>query len=150
MAGVTKKSKRGRKSVLSSKARRRQEKALDRAAVVVEKTVHRVHRSRGQAKMGDLRKKTWDEINSGVLAVEGQKAVKARKADAEQDAVDKFFEDTDEEMEEVASGDDNEENKRAGEAGSGATASETEATAVLVPVLESPPPPPAEDEDEIL
>jgi hypothetical protein len=48
-AGVSKKSKNGRKSVLSAKAKRRQEKGLDRAEAVMDKKEKKVEKSKGKA-----------------------------------------------------------------------------------------------------
>jgi Alb1 len=62
-AGIIKKSKNGRKAVLSSKARRRHEKSMDRAEVVLGRVAKKIERSRGQAKSIQSRKKNWDDIN---------------------------------------------------------------------------------------
>ncbi|RYO80552.1 hypothetical protein DL766_001095 [Monosporascus sp. MC13-8B] len=60
-AGVSKKAKKARN--LSSKARRRQEKAQDRAAAVIERTELKVAKSKGQARTIQTRRKAWDDIN---------------------------------------------------------------------------------------
>ncbi len=139
-AGVSKKSKRGRKAVASYKARRRLDRALDRAAVVVERTARKMQRSKGQARAMHLRKKTWDEIN---LDVAGDAAAsKTRPRDAEQTAVDDFFdEDTDEDMEEEKDGEK-------GEAEEEEEAVAAAAMAAAVPAV-VPLPPPGDDDDDI-
>lgn len=67
-AGVSKKSKNGRKSVLSAKAKRRQEKGLDRAEAVMDKTEKKVEKSKGRAKTVQERAKAWEELNKKILA----------------------------------------------------------------------------------
>ncbi|CAK7216279.1 hypothetical protein SCUCBS95973_002759 [Sporothrix curviconia] len=63
-AGVTKRiKKQGRKSVLSAKARRRQERGLDMAAAVMERTAQKVQRSKSNARAVQSRSKEWTEIN---------------------------------------------------------------------------------------
>lgn len=96
-SGVTKKAKSGRKAVLSSKARRRQEKSMDRAEAVMDRTAVKVQRSKGHAKVIHSRKKTWDEINKEAHGREEQpKLSKKAKAKLEEDAaVAAFYEDED-------------------------------------------------------
>ncbi|RYO81119.1 hypothetical protein DL764_009806 [Monosporascus ibericus] len=60
-AGVSKKAKKARN--LSFKARRRQEKAQDKAAAVTERTELKAAKSKGQARTIQTRRKTWDDIN---------------------------------------------------------------------------------------
>ncbi len=102
-SGVAKKAKSGRKSVLSSKARRRQEKSMDRAEVIMDRTASKVQRSKGQARVIHSRKKTWDEVNKDAFDREDQpKLSKKAKARLEEDAAVAAFyadEDGDEEME---------------------------------------------------
>jgi hypothetical protein len=62
-AGVTKKAKSGRKSVLSSRAKRRQDRGLDRAEAVLDKTEAKVEKSRGRARSVQARAKAWEEQN---------------------------------------------------------------------------------------
>lgn len=66
-AGVTKK-KNGRKTVLSAKAKRRQEKGMDRAEAVMDKTEKKVQKSKGRARTVQERAKNWDELNKKMLA----------------------------------------------------------------------------------
>ena len=61
-AGVSKKTSK-RKSVISSRAQKRRERAINRAEAVLEKTILKVERSRGQAKTLQSRRKDWDQIN---------------------------------------------------------------------------------------
>lgn len=133
--GITKKSKSGRKAVLSSKARQRQEKSLDRAEAVVERTLKKVQRSKGQAQSLNTRRKTWDEINNDILdraPVAGSKK-KAAKA-AEDAAVAAFFADGDEEMEDL-------EEQQQQEQGEGPEEEDVSASTPL---------PPLPEDDEVL
>jgi hypothetical protein len=63
-AGIQKKAKRGRKSQLSAKAKRRQERGLDMAEAVAERTHTKLQRSLGRSRVVNDRRKAWDEINS--------------------------------------------------------------------------------------
>ncbi|KAI0398298.1 Alb1-domain-containing protein [Xylariaceae sp. FL0594] len=63
-AGVTKKQKKGR--ALSSKARKRQEKAQDRAFAVMERTEKKVSISKNQSRMIQSRAKMWEEVNQQI------------------------------------------------------------------------------------
>ncbi|CZR56974.1 uncharacterized protein PAC_06863 [Phialocephala subalpina] len=66
-AGVTKK-KNGRKTVLSAKAKRRQERGMDRAEAVMDKTEKKVLKSKGKARTVQERAKNWEELNKNMLA----------------------------------------------------------------------------------
>jgi hypothetical protein len=67
-AGISKKSKNGRKAVLSAKAKRRQEKGMDRAEAVMDKKEKKVEKSKGKARTVQERAKAWDELNKKTLA----------------------------------------------------------------------------------
>jgi hypothetical protein len=67
-AGVTKKPKSGRKVVLSAKAKRRQEKDLDRAKAVTDKKEKKIEKSKGRARTVQKRSKTWEELNKTMAA----------------------------------------------------------------------------------
>ncbi|TVY47849.1 hypothetical protein LOCC1_G002947 [Lachnellula occidentalis] len=67
-AGVSKKSKNGRKSVPSSKARKRQEKGLDRAEAFMDKKELKVEKSKDSARTLQERSKAWEELNKKILA----------------------------------------------------------------------------------
>ena len=67
-AGVTKKSKNGRKTVLSARAKRRQEKGLDRAEAVMDKKEKRVEKSKDRARTVQDRAKAWEDLNKKMLA----------------------------------------------------------------------------------
>lgn len=67
-AGISKKSKNGRKAVLSAKAKRRQEKGMDRAEAVMDKKEKKVEKSKGKARTVQERAKAWDELNKKMLA----------------------------------------------------------------------------------
>lgn len=62
-AGITKKSKHGRKAVLSSRARKRQEKGADRAEAVMDRTSVRREKSKGQSRQIQERAKNWEDVN---------------------------------------------------------------------------------------
>jgi len=97
-SGVSKKAKSGRKAVLSSRARRRQEKSMDRAEAIMDRTAVKVQRSKGHARVIHSRKKTWDEVNKEVSGDGGDKPRLSKKAKAkeEEDAmVAAFYSDDD-------------------------------------------------------
>lgn len=68
-AGVTKKSRRGRKAVLSTRARKRHEKGLERAEEIVDRTANKVAKSKRAASNIADRKKAWDDVNGSVVKV---------------------------------------------------------------------------------
>ncbi|KAH6892986.1 Alb1-domain-containing protein [Thelonectria olida] len=74
-AGVQKKAKRGRKSQMSAKARRRHEKGLEMAEAVIERTSLKVEKSLGRERVVKERSKTWEDVNKkagfAVLQDEG-------------------------------------------------------------------------------
>lgn len=95
--GVVKKTK--RKSQLSHKARIRQERNLERGEAIAERTALKVQKSKGQARVIQSRKKTWDELNREILGREAAAAAAKKSKDPEGDAaVAAFYADTDEEM----------------------------------------------------
>lgn len=107
-AGITKKK---RKVVLSTKARKRQEKSMDRAEAVMDRTTTKVEKSKGSFRVIQSRKKTWDEVNREALGlpepvVPGKKVKATKKqASAEDEAVAEFYaaaKDGDEVMQEGA------------------------------------------------
>jgi hypothetical protein len=65
---VVKKSKNGRKAVLSAKARRRQEKGFDRAEAFIDKKEKKVEKSKGRARTVQERSKAWEDLNKKMLA----------------------------------------------------------------------------------
>ncbi|KAL8400582.1 hypothetical protein RB594_000832 [Gaeumannomyces avenae] len=112
-AGVGKKGKSGRKAVPSSRARRRHEKGMDRAEAVMDRTLSKIEKSKGQARTVQGRRKAWDDINTSALAAatadgdddeaarpkKKKKTAKQLQAEAEQALVDKFYnDDGDEDM----------------------------------------------------
>ncbi|KAH6626340.1 Alb1-domain-containing protein [Chaetomium sp. MPI-SDFR-AT-0129] len=100
-SGITKKAKSGRKAMLSSKARRRQEKNMDRAEAIMDRTAVKVQKSKGHARVIHSRKKTWDEINKDAFDHEEPvKISKKAQAKMDEDAmVEAFYaDDGDEEM----------------------------------------------------
>ncbi|KAK3297576.1 Alb1-domain-containing protein [Chaetomium fimeti] len=100
--GVSKKAKSGRRSVLSTRARRRQERSMDRAEAVMDRTAVKVQKSKGHARVIHGRRKTWDEVNREAFEREElRKLGKKAKAKMEEDAaVEAFYaDDGDAEME---------------------------------------------------
>ncbi|PSS00744.1 Alb1-domain-containing protein [Coniella lustricola] len=75
-AGVSKRIKRSRKSVLSSRARKRHERGLERAEEIVDRTANKVAKSKESARNIDSRRKAWDEINASAG---GEKAAALNK-----------------------------------------------------------------------
>ncbi|KAI0423419.1 Alb1-domain-containing protein [Xylaria sp. FL1042] len=69
-AGISKKQKKGR--AISSKARKRHEKAQDRAAVIMERTEKKVALSKDQSRTIQGRRKLWEEINQKISLSNGQ------------------------------------------------------------------------------
>ncbi|KFY83954.1 hypothetical protein V500_09752 [Pseudogymnoascus sp. VKM F-4518 (FW-2643)] len=67
-AGITKKSKHGRKAVLSARAKRRQEISMDRAEAAMDKKSTKIEKSKDRARTIQSRSKTWDEQNRRMLA----------------------------------------------------------------------------------
>ncbi|KAI1432661.1 Alb1-domain-containing protein [Xylaria sp. CBS 124048] len=65
-AGVSKKQKKGR--TLSSKARKRQEKAQDRAVAILERTEKKLDQSKDQSRTIQKRRRVWEDINRGIPA----------------------------------------------------------------------------------
>ncbi|KAM0246545.1 hypothetical protein ACHAP5_004669 [Fusarium lateritium] len=63
-AGVTKKTKRGRN--LSTRARKRQEKGLEMAEAIAERTKTKVEKSKGRGKNIQQRSKNWEDINKAA------------------------------------------------------------------------------------
>ncbi|KAI1776017.1 Alb1-domain-containing protein [Hypoxylon cercidicola] len=87
-AGVSKKTKKGRN--LSSKARKRFEKGQDRAAAIMERTEHKVAKSKGQARTMQSRRKAWDDINNQIPS---NKKKPQDEANDEEDAASELDED---------------------------------------------------------
>ncbi|CAN8095633.1 unnamed protein product [Discula destructiva] len=65
-AGVNKKVKRGRKSVLSRSARTRHDKGLEKAEAIVDRTANKIQKSKQSANSVETRKRSWDEINAAA------------------------------------------------------------------------------------
>ncbi|KAL4728857.1 hypothetical protein ACLX1H_003258 [Fusarium chlamydosporum] len=69
-AGVSKKSKRGRKDKMSAKARQRHEKGLEMAAAVAERTQNKIEKSKGRGRNIQQRAKNWEDINKAAEEAE--------------------------------------------------------------------------------
>lgn len=84
-AGVAKKQKKNR--AMSSRARKRYEKAQDRAAAVMERTEKKVALSKDQSKAIQHRRKVWDEINQ-TIPLNNSKAESKEKVHADEESTD--------------------------------------------------------------
>ncbi|KAL6897519.1 Alb1 domain-containing protein [Trichoderma evansii] len=94
-AGVTKKTRRGR--AVSAKGRRRQEKGLEMAEAVIERTSKKLEKSFSRARVVQSRAKKWDDINKDAQkSKENAFAVLMQDGD-EEDKEEREWE-TDEEM----------------------------------------------------
>ncbi|CAK7270729.1 hypothetical protein SEPCBS119000_004240 [Sporothrix epigloea] len=99
-AGVTKRvKKQGRKSVLSAKARRRQERGSDMAEAVMDRTAQKVQRSKSNARVIQSRSKEWTEINRVAGRAVGGKKEQSTMFGA-------LADESEEEEEDVDSGDE--------------------------------------------
>lgn len=81
---------------MSAKARRRQEKGLDRAEAVMDRTEKKVEKSKGKARTVQERAKAWEELNKNILAKK-ERAAQLAKGDLvdEEDGMDGMEEDVD-------------------------------------------------------
>ncbi|KAL7919752.1 Alb1 domain-containing protein [Trichoderma austrokoningii] len=94
-AGVSKKTRRGR--AVSAKGRRRQERGLEMAEAIVERTSKKLEKSFSKARVVQSRAKKWDDINKDARkSKENAFAVLVQDGDAE-DREEREWE-TDEEM----------------------------------------------------
>lgn len=118
---------------MSSRARRRHEKGLQRAEGVVDRTAVKVAKSKKAESNIIGRKKGWDEINASVVGAGGNGAKGANRFGALGDE-----DDDDEEIEEV--------DDEMWEAGAASSAQGVTAKEVAVPASAPPP----QDDDEIL
>ncbi|KAM0471919.1 hypothetical protein ACHAPX_009055 [Trichoderma viride] len=91
-AGVTKKVRRGR--AVSAKGRRRQERGLEMAEAIIERTSKKLEKSFSKARIVQTRAKKWDDINKDALKTK-ENAFAALMQDGDEE--DKEWE-TDEEM----------------------------------------------------
>ncbi|KAI0490607.1 Alb1-domain-containing protein [Xylaria cf. heliscus] len=85
-AGVSKKEKKGR--AMSSKARKRHEKAQDRAAAIMERTEKKVALSKDQSRAIQSRRKVWDDINQNIVPSKNDKAGPKGTASRDEDGTD--------------------------------------------------------------
>ncbi|ETS80289.1 hypothetical protein PFICI_07818 [Pestalotiopsis fici W106-1] len=63
-AGVSKKQKRGRAQ--SSRAKKRQEDAQDKAIAIIERTENKVEKSKDSSRNIQRRRKDWDDVNKSI------------------------------------------------------------------------------------
>ncbi|EDN05891.1 Alb1 superfamily domain-containing protein [Histoplasma capsulatum] len=68
-AGITKKSK---SKQITRAQRKRQEKGLERAELIMDRTEKKIAKSMGKAKVVKERRSTWDDMNRKALAVPGK------------------------------------------------------------------------------
>ncbi|KAI0911202.1 Alb1-domain-containing protein [Ustulina deusta] len=94
-AGVSKKQKKGR--AMSTKARKRHEKAQDRAAAIMERTEKRAVLSKGQSRKTQGRRKLWEEINQN-MPLSNNKAEPRGKASGNEDKAEDPGSEFDDEM----------------------------------------------------
>ncbi|KAK2602479.1 hypothetical protein N8I77_009007 [Diaporthe amygdali] len=97
-AGVTKKNKRGRKAVMSTKARKRHERGLERAEEIVDRTSTKVNKSKKSASNIAERKKGWEDINAQAVEIAAAKAAGVNKFAGLADGDDEDVEELDDEM----------------------------------------------------
>lgn len=133
-AGVSKKAKRGRKSVLSTKARRRHERGLERAEEIVDRTALKIQKSKRSAAEIASRKKAWDAVNGDAAAPKASVNMFAGLVGG-----DDGDDDDDDDVEEVDNFDD-----EMGDAEQGAAAGATKTKAAAP----APAPPPQDDDDD--
>jgi Alb1 len=69
--------------VLSAKAKRRQEKGMDRAEAVMDKKEKKVEKSKGKARTVQERAKAWDELNKKMLAKKAREEALALEREKE-------------------------------------------------------------------
>lgn len=79
-AGVTKKNKHGRKAVLSAKAKKRQESAMDRAEAFTDKKAIAVEKSKDRGRTVFSRRHAWEEQNRRLQAKKEQEQEAAAMA----------------------------------------------------------------------
>ncbi|PFH59841.1 hypothetical protein XA68_11790 [Ophiocordyceps unilateralis] len=93
-AGVQKKTRAGRKSRMSTKARRRHDKGLEMAEAVGDRTAAKTSRSLGRARVARDRRKPWDHVNKvakadehhdGIVAGDGKDAACGDQGDVVDD-----------------------------------------------------------------
>lgn len=88
---------------MSTRARKRHERGLERAEEIVDRTAVKVAKSKKSASNISVRKKNWDDINSAVGGVKGAEAGSnmfgALGGDSDEDVEE--VEEFDDEMEEV-------------------------------------------------
>lgn len=88
---------------MSSRARKRHEKGLERAEEIVDRTAVKVAKSKKSASSISLRKKNWDDINSATVkaAKAGSNMFGALGGDGDEDEDVEEVDEFDEEMEVV-------------------------------------------------
>ena len=79
-AGISKKSKNGRKSVISAKAARRKEKGMDRAEAFMDRKEKKVEKSKGRARNVQDRSKAWEVQNKTLLELRAAQELEEAEA----------------------------------------------------------------------
>lgn len=126
--------------MLTSRARRRHERGLERAEEIVDRTANKLAKSKQSARNIDTRKKAWDEINASAAGEKGMGMNKFASLMGAQDD-----DDDDDESDGAVELDD--EMEDAQQAKAGKVARGRKATA---PAPAAPPPQDDGDDDEIL
>ncbi|KAI1753525.1 Alb1-domain-containing protein [Xylaria castorea] len=96
-AGVSKKQKKGR--AMSTKARKRHEKAQDRAAAIMERTEKKAALSKDSSRTIEGRKKVWEKINKNIIPSSNDKTGPKGAVSLDEDGTDES--EFDDEMGEV-------------------------------------------------
>lgn len=78
---------------MSSKARKRHEKAQDRAAIIMERTEKKVALSKDQSRVIQSRRKVWDEVNQHIIPPNGSKVDTKQKAAHDENTDESEFDD---------------------------------------------------------
>jgi hypothetical protein len=78
--------------VLSAKAKRRQEKGMDRAEAVMDKKETKVEKSKGRARTVQERAKAWEELNK-KMALKKAEAQALKDLQAEEEEIEDMEED---------------------------------------------------------
>lgn len=141
-AGVSKRAKRGRKSVLSTRARARRERGLEKAEAIVDRTATKVQKSKQAASLVETRKKSWEEINA-VAGKAGKKGANMFAGLQEEEEEEEQNDGAKDDWEEVQELDDE---MAEVEPVASAKATSTSSSAASAPAA----PPPVDEDEDIL
>ncbi|KAM3084570.1 hypothetical protein ACMFMG_001328 [Clarireedia jacksonii] len=82
-AGVSK--KKNAKKQLSAKARRRQEKGMDRAEAVMDRTERKIEKSKGRGRTVQERAKTWEDLNKKIATRKAMEELMGKEKEGQKD-----------------------------------------------------------------